>query len=231
MGRRPEQTPTEEPSSTDPGTAPADAAAPKDGAAAAAPSQGAGGASCEGDSPEDLRKKAEERDSFLEELRRARADLDNLQKRVRRERPAWEEQAVGRFVRQLLPVVDGFERALGSASADGPGSAGVEEGVRMIHRMFLRLLEESGIEEIPATGRFDPELHEAVLQEPVADRPTGEITGVLEKGYRYRGLILRPAKVKVAVNVAESPAESAASLDGSEPVSSPEEEAQDLGEE
>ena len=61
------------------------------------------------------------------------------------------------------------------------------------------------MEEIPAEGeRFDPQLHEAMVQEDVEDRPTGEVTGVLEKGYRYRALVIRPSNVKVALNVLEN---------------------------
>ena len=155
-----------------------------------------------GDELADLRKRAEERETFLHELRRSKAELDNFQKRVRRDRGQWEEQAVGRFVRELLPVVDNFERAL--LSMDSSDAAGIEQGVRLIHQMMVRAFSEQGVEEIPADGSFDPELHEAMAQDQVDDRPTGEITGVLEKGYRFRSLVLRPSKVRVALNVTES---------------------------
>jgi len=152
----------------------------------------------------DLRKKAEERDLYLDELLRSKAELDNFQKRVRRERPALEEQAVGRFLRDLLPVVDNFDRASESLATTGGDCPALAEGIRLIHQMLQQVLTESGVEEILAESQpFDPECHEAMVQEEVEDRPTGEIVDVLEKGYRYRSLVLRPSKVKVALNVSQ----------------------------
>jgi molecular chaperone GrpE len=151
----------------------------------------------------ELRKRAEERDAYRSELQRARADFDNLQKRTRKERAGWEDQAVRRFVKDLLPVLDNFERALASmpeAGSQGP----LEEGIRLTHQMMRRVLEDNAVSEIPARGEmFDPELHEAVAEEPVEDRPTGEIVDVLQKGYRHGDALLRPSRVKVARNVKE----------------------------
>ena len=152
----------------------------------------------------ELQTKAEEREVFLDQLRRKTAELDNYQKRVRRERPAWEEQAVSRFVRALLPVVDNFDRALDSMQTGDGSSKGLEEGVRLIHQMLRQVLSENGVEEIVADGQqFDPAWHEAMVQESVGDRPTGEIIEVLEKGYKLRAAILRPSKVRVALNVSD----------------------------
>ena len=174
----------------------------------------------------ELQAKADERDLFLDQLRRKTAELDNYQKRVRRERPAWEEQAVSRFVRALLPVVDNFDRALESIEGGGANQQGLEEGVRLIHQMLRLVLTENGIEEISAAGQlFDPEWHEALVQEPVEDRPTGEIVEVLEKGYRLRASILRPSKVKVALNVKDCQARESAP--GAEEAASHASEAED----
>ena len=151
----------------------------------------------------ELRKRADERDAFRSELLRARADYDNLQKRVRKDRAGWEDQAVRRFVRDLLPVVDNFERALASTAEGGRGDP-LEEGIRITHQMMRRVLEDHSVSEIPAQGEmFNPELHEAVAEEPVEDRPTGEIVEVLQKGYRHGDSLLRPSRVKVARNVKE----------------------------
>jgi len=151
----------------------------------------------------ELRKRTEERDVYRSELLRARADFDNLQKRVRKDRAGWEDQAVRRFVRDLLPVLDNFERALAS-TLEGSRQGPLEEGIRLTYQMMRQLLGDHSVSEIPAQGEmFNPELHEAVAEEPVEDRPTGEILEVLQKGYRHGDSLLRPSRVKVARNVKE----------------------------
>jgi molecular chaperone GrpE len=161
----------------------------------------------------DLRKKAEERELYRNELLRARADFENYQKRVRKDRPQWEEQAVRRFLRDLLPVIDNFERALQNAAAGAAAPASLEEGIRLTHQMMKQALSDHGVEEIPAQGEaFNPEVHEAVSEEEVTDRPTGEVLEVLQKGYRQRDAVLRPSRVKVARNVHEEESKSHADL-------------------
>ena len=153
---------------------------------------------------EDLKKKAEERERYLNELRRTKADFDNFQKRVRKERPGWEEQAVRRFILDLLPVFDNFERAL-EVVGDAASAEGFEQGVLLTHQMMERVLHDHGVEEVLAEGEtFNPELHEAMSQVEVVDRPTGAVAEVLEKGYRHRNTLLRPSKVIVATNVGDT---------------------------
>ncbi len=186
----------------DPNSASASSQSPAGGSSDAA----AEPASSSGDGPEQWKKKAEERDAYRNELLRAKADLDNFQKRVRRERPAWEDQAVRRFVRDLLPVADNFERALTHTLPIGTGSTSqLEQGVRLTLQMLARVLADHGVEEIPARGEvFNPELHEAVAEVEVSDQPTGQIVEVLEKGYRHRDAVLRPSRVNVARNSQDS---------------------------
>ncbi len=171
----------------------------------------------------EVKSKAEERDQFLNELRRAKADLDNLQKRTRRERPQLEKNGARRVLSDLLGVVDNFERALASfgpegtrtsepeagTSGSGEGTSGLEEGVRLIHQQLEQLLQNQGVREIAALGEtFNPEYHEAVTQERVEDRPTGEIVEVLQRGYLHYDAVLRPTAVKVALNVGDEEANS-----------------------
>ncbi len=155
-----------------------------------------------GEDVQDWKKKADERDAYRNELLRAKAELDNFQKRVRRERPAWEDQAVRRFLRDLLPVSDNLERALTHTAGAGlDPSSKLEEGVRLTFQILCRVLVDHGVEEIPAQGEvFNPELHEAVAEVEVADHPTGRIVEVLEKGYRHKDAVLRPSRVNVARN-------------------------------
>ena len=147
---------------------------------------------------EDLKRKAAERDLYLNELLRAKADLDNYLKRVRKDRPVWEEQAVDRLIRRLLPVVDNLERALDSAKAPGASLGSLEKGVRLTRDMMRDVFHEYGVKEIPALGEaFRPDVHEAFAVE-ASDRPAGEITEVLEKGYQRKEIVIRPSRVKVA---------------------------------
>lgn len=156
----------------------------------------------------ELLSKAKDRDVFLEELRRSKAELDNLQKRHRRDRVQLEKQAVCRVLVGLLPVVDNFERALATLEPlDDRTAAGLEEGFRLIYQQLGQFLEQQGVTEIIAAGEvFNPELHEAVAQQEVVDRPSGEIVAVLEKGYMHDAVVLRPSRVQVALNVAEKSA-------------------------
>jgi molecular chaperone GrpE len=166
---------------------------------------------------EGLRKKAEERDAYRNELLRAMADLDNYQKRVRKDRRVWEEQAVDRVLQRILPVVDDFERALGAWKKDGAGvdgamagamagvmagaMAGVMAGVQLTHQTLLRLLVDQGVEEIETQGKdFNPAFHDAATEEIVSTAPTGRILDVFQKGYRRGDNVLRASRVKVARN-------------------------------
>ena len=170
----------------------------------------------EGSAPEllaELKTKAQERDLFLNELKRTKADFENLQKRVRRERPQLQEAGARAVLGDLLTVVDNFERAIDSLRGDEENTSSFEEGFRLIHQQLCHLLDQHGVREIAAEGQpFNPEYHEAVAQSEVTDRPTGEIIGVLQKGYLHCDVVLRPPKVQVALNVAgdaDSKAESA----------------------
>ncbi|HLU48794.1 MAG TPA: nucleotide exchange factor GrpE, partial [Planctomycetota bacterium] len=138
-----------------------------------------------------IEQRAGERDLYRDELLRARADLENYQKRVRRERPQWEDHAVRRLVADLLPVIDNFERAL-SARDESQGGDAFAEGVRLIHQMLLKALSDHGVEEIPALGEsFDPELHEAVAVEETQEGRDHQIVDVQLKGYVHKGVVVR----------------------------------------
>ncbi|HEU5395207.1 MAG TPA: nucleotide exchange factor GrpE, partial [Candidatus Methylomirabilis sp.] len=129
----------------------------------------------------------------------------NYQKRVRKDRAGWEALAVRRFIADLLPVVDNFERALAALDEEDTSRTGFEQGVRLTHQLLRQVLADHGVEEIPAQGElFNPELHEAVVEEEVAGRPTGEVLEVFQKGYRHGDALLRPSKVKVAKNAEET---------------------------
>jgi len=148
-----------------------------------------------------LVERAAKAEIYRQEILRVKADLDNYQKRVRRERPSWEATAVRSFIRDLLPVVDNFERAL-ETSGDAPDAETLLAGVRMIYQMLEKALADHGVVEIDAIDRtFDPAVHEAVFEAPVSDRETGAILDVQQRGYLHRDVIVRPALVVVAKKV------------------------------
>jgi molecular chaperone GrpE len=127
---------------------------------------------------------------------RLAADFDNYRKRVAREHAALTQRANERLLHELLPVLDDLERALEAAAEHE--EAKLEEGVKLVHRSFLALLERHGLSEIEANGAFDPHVHEALLAQPAEDAEEGSVLQVLQKGYRLGDRVLRPARVIVA---------------------------------
>jgi molecular chaperone GrpE len=104
------------------------------------------------------------------------------------------------MMREMLPVVDDLERALGAATASDESAelAAFRQGVALFHRQWLDLLRRRGVEAMDVVGQpFDPEWHEAVADEPADGRPDGQITAELRRGYRIGSKLLRAPMVKV----------------------------------
>jgi molecular chaperone GrpE len=131
-------------------------------------------------------------DSYL----RLAADFDNYRKRVAREQVELTRRANERILNELLPVLDDLERALEAAAEHE--EAKLEEGVRLVHRSLLGLVERHGLSEIETEGAFDPHVHEALLAQPGEGAEEGSVLQVLQKGYRLGDKVLRPARVIVA---------------------------------
>jgi len=127
---------------------------------------------------------------------RLAADFDNYRKRVAREQVEWTSRANERLLNELLPVLDDLERALEAAAEHE--EAKLEEGVRLVHRSLLGLVERHGLSEIETEGAFDPHVHEALLAQPGEGAEEGSVLQVLQKGYRLGDKVLRPARVIVA---------------------------------
>ncbi len=135
---------------------------------------------------------------YVAQLQRSRAELENFRKRTTGERQVLERRAASEVLRRLLPVFDGLLRALVLEETKLDGER-LRDGVRMITDKFSRALEESRVSPIPSVGeRFDPALHEAVLDEVSETVPGGTVLEELERGYRLGDDLLRPARVKVA---------------------------------
>jgi molecular chaperone GrpE len=131
-------------------------------------------------------------DSYL----RLAADFDNYRKRVAREQVELTRRANERLLNELLPVLDDLERAFEAAAEHH--EAKLEEGVRLVHRSLLGLVERHGLSEIETAGAFDPHVHEALLAQPGEGAEEGAVLQVLQKGYRLGDKVLRPARVIVA---------------------------------
>ena len=133
------------------------------------------------------------RDIYLRKL----AEFDNFRKRVEREREEIRLAGVEEIVRELLPVLDNFERALQHAEDD---SGAFREGVEMIAKQLWDTLEHRGVQELNPVGKpFDPELHEAVQRVEDGQYPPGTVAWVMLKGYTMGDRLVRPAMVGVAV--------------------------------
>ena len=138
-----------------------------------------------------------EKEALQDRLLRTAAEFDNYRKRVERERRELSEYAGADILTDLLPIVDDLERAL-QAPAGGDAET-YRRGVELIHRQMLTLLQKRGVKPIEAVGtQFDPNFHEAVMQEVSADHREGEVMAELRRGYTLGDRLLRPSVVKVA---------------------------------
>jgi molecular chaperone GrpE len=147
---------------------------------------------------EALRKKAGERDQYLDMAQRTRAEFENYQKRNQKDREQERRYAYGPLIRDILPVMDNLDRALIAAKQAGEQGPLVQ-GVAMVQSQFLDLLKRHGITRIDAQGEpFDPNLHEAVMQQPSPDAEPNTVLQVLEQGFLHHDRVLRPAKVIVS---------------------------------
>lgn len=143
---------------------------------------------------EEKKKWEEEKEELISRLHRLQADFDNYRKRTAKEKEEWFTQAVCDLVGELLPVLDNLERAL---EAKGSTEA-VLEGVQMVYRQFLSVLEKQGVEAIEAYGtQFDPFYHHAVMQVE-CEEPENTVVEELQKGYKLKERVIRPSMVKVA---------------------------------
>jgi molecular chaperone GrpE len=153
-----------------------------------------------------LEDKTREAESHHDRYLRAVAEFDNARKRAARDREEYIRFANEALVRDVLPVLDNFDRALDAARLD-PGAAPWTAGVELIHRELLRVLEKVGVTPFTAVGeRFDPARHEAVAR-VASDQPDMTVLGETQRGYLMHGRVLRPAMVTVAM-AADAPPDS-----------------------
>ena len=147
-------------------------------------------------SPNCRRLKAE-RDSLLDRLARAQAEFDNARKRAVKEQQEFRDYAAADAIKSLLPVVDSLERAL-QAKSD---AAEFRSGVELIYKQLQAALAKLAVHPIAAKGEpFDPHYHEAIEMVETTEAPDHQVLEELQRGYKFKDRLLRPAMVKVARN-------------------------------
>ncbi|MGD0199523.1 MAG: nucleotide exchange factor GrpE [Bryobacteraceae bacterium] len=140
---------------------------------------------------------AQERANLQDQLLRLRAEFENFRKRAQRERSEFAEFAAVEAVLAILPVLDDFERALKA----GGGGQEFRKGIELVYQRLLETLKKMGLEPMESEGRkFDPALHHAVETERTDRIEDHTIVEEHQRGYTFKGKLLRPAMVKVAVH-------------------------------
>jgi molecular chaperone GrpE len=138
---------------------------------------------------------ARERADLYDQLLRRTADFDNFRRRSQRERTEYAEYSGMETVGQILPVLDDFERALKAEASDKEYSKGIE----IIYNRLFETLKKLGLEPLAATGaKFDPHVHHAVEMVPTTQAEDQTVLEELQRGYNFKGRLLRPAMVRVA---------------------------------
>ena len=140
--------------------------------------------------------------SLRDRLLRALAEAENTRRRAARSAEDARKFAIADFARELLTVVDNLQRTIDAADRQPPSStenAALIEGVKATLRVLLQTLERFGVQRIEAIGqRFDPNLHEVIMEDEDPSQPPGTIIRVVEHGYTIHGRLLRPARVIVS---------------------------------
>ena len=146
---------------------------------------------------DELEALRQERDGLREQILREKAEFANYQKRTRAQADVDRQYAVTGIAGDLLEVIDNFDRALEAARSAGASS--IVEGLGMVERQLVAVLAKHGIVPIEALGKpFDPNMHEALMQQPSAEHPEGTVTSELARGWRIRDRVLRPSRVAVS---------------------------------
>jgi len=156
------------------------------------------------DSPQDIEQDSPaqliaERDELKDRLLRLAAETENYKKRSEREKADFLKRANEGILRELLQVMDNLERALEHAVEEGGAESAMIKGLELTSQELWKLMERHGVERIEALGEpFDPELHEAMMQQEDPDADDNTVIGVLQKGYLLNGRLLRPSMVIVS---------------------------------
>jgi molecular chaperone GrpE len=144
---------------------------------------------------EQLKECEGQRDEWKDRYIRSIAEFENYKKRTEKEKMIWMSSAQSSLLHDLLAIVDDFDRAFAQPQETAQQSL---VGFELIYKSLQKLLEKYGVTEIKDNTQFDPAKHEAIMQVEAVDKQSGDIVQVLQKGYLFKGEVLRPAKVSVA---------------------------------
>lgn len=163
------------------------------------------------DLAQQLKECLAQQDEWKDRFFRTAAEFENYKKRSEKEKVLWITSSQSSLLYDLLPIVDDFDRAFApslrlSGSSDSASSGGQATGdaksmlvgFELIHKALQKFLEKNGVQEIKEVSHFDPNLHEAIMQVESPEHKAGDIVQVLQKGYMFKGQVLRPTKVSVA---------------------------------
>ena len=147
----------------------------------------------------DFNKLQEERDQLYDRFVRATADYKNSQRRIEQEKEQAVQYGNSQLIKSILPVIDNFERAL-AVDLTKTDAAKLQHGMQIVHDQLMKVLKQQHVEEIaPEPGTvFDPNHHEALMQQPSDEYDQPTVTQLLQKGYMLHDRTLRPAGVAVS---------------------------------
>lgn len=153
----------------------------------------------------DLADSSESNDEKIKALEekyiRAYAEFDNVKKRLEREKYLALEYANEQILKDFLPILDTLESALDSTKSDeSEAVAKIKEGIQLTIDNFLKAFSKHSVERISTEGEFDPNVHNAIMQVPLQGKADGEIAQVIQKGYKYKDRVIRPAMVAITKN-------------------------------
>lgn len=152
-------------------------------------------------SMEELMKENEQLKSQLEQAEdrylRLQADFNNMRRRHQLEIESIEKYRAQKLLTQLLPVIDNLERAL-QVEVTSDDAKSLYKGIEMVYKSFVEATKQEGLEVIPAEGQpFDPNVHQAVMQESDSNKESGIVLKELQKGYKLKDRVIRPSMVSV----------------------------------
>jgi molecular chaperone GrpE len=151
---------------------------------------------------DELAQAIRQRDDYHDKLQRSHAEFLNYQKRAKAQAESDRLYLIKPLALDVLDALDNFDRAIETARAGG--AKAIAEGLVMVEKQFLAALNKHGVEPIPALGQpFDPNFHEAIMQQPDAHHPAGTVVNEFAKGYKLNDRVIRPSKVAVSIPPAE----------------------------
>src|SRR5262249_6354391 len=139
-----------------------------------------------------------EKNALLERLARLQAEFENFRKRSAKEQADYREYATAEAARTFIPILDSFDLALRSAPQ---GDSGLRSGMELIRKQLEDAFVRLGVQAVPAKGeQFDPRFHEAIETVETTESPDRQVIDELQRGYKIKDRLLRPAMVRVAQN-------------------------------